>query len=206
MSKEFYETRKIYREYLNFTSPYTFEQWMNLPQDHKAVALYVNFFDVIVSAWYKTKSFYASEQEGVETICQYLLKNVPIIEASEGKKYNPKYIYRVAYNCLYCISHDRLCDKLKWELETSNICNGPDGEIDMFDSFLSDPEVFEDEKYFDRVRFWKVIESVSPDAMIICGQMLDGGKLPKGMSRKHRKEVIDNLCKALEEFKTAFYE
>ena len=102
MSREFYEARRLFINHINYTRPYSYEEWIALPEDHKCVALYIQYFDQIILAWYKTKSFYASEEEGVETVLQYLNKNVPILEANE-KKFNERYIYRVAYNCLYKI-------------------------------------------------------------------------------------------------------
>lgn len=74
MSREFYEARRLFINHINYTNPYSYEEWIALPEDHKTVALYIQYFNEIILAWYKTKSFYASEEEGVETVLQYLNK------------------------------------------------------------------------------------------------------------------------------------
>lgn len=203
--KEFYATRQIFREYINYTHPYSYEEWLKIPQESKAAALYVQYFNEIILAWFKTKSFYASEQEGVETICQYLLKNVPVIEENP-KRFSKKYIYRVAYNCLYCISHDRKIDRLRWELEMSNILLSGEGEeIDLFDALMGEDDEFYSPHVEAKFRMWSMISDMGDDYMQVCGQLLDGGRLPKGVSYKRKAEIIQNLQDALEEFKKVFY-
>lgn len=205
MSKEFYETRKIFREYINYKAPYSYEEWMSLPEENKAAALYVQYFDEIILAWFKSKSFYASEQEGVETVCQYLMKNVPVIE-DNPKRFNKKYIYRVSYNCLYCIAHDRISDRLRWELEGSNICAGEGSdEVDLFDTFIIDETKRDDELAEERAAMWRVIESMGDDIVQVVGHLLDGERLPKGVSYVKKRKVIEHLQKALEDFKDTFY-
>lgn len=205
MSKQFYETRKIFREYINYKGEYSYQEWLSLPQERKAAALYVQFFDQIVLAWFKSKSFYASEEEGVETVCQYLMKNVPVIEANP-KRFCASYIYRVSYNCLYCISHDRVSDRLRWELEGSNICAGEGSEeIDLFDIFVEDETKREDNLSYDRERMWAVIASMGDETVQVVGHLLDGERLPKGVSYVKKRKVIENLQKALEDFKDTFY-
>lgn len=204
MSREFYEARKMFRDYTGFEDPLSYEQWMSRPQEHKAAILYVQYFDQILLAWYKTKSFYASEEEGVETALQYLLKNVPIIE-SNPKRFNEKYIYRVSYNCLYCISHDRKCDRERFELEMSNVVASGEDEFDLFDTVASSNVVdYDDEAIEIKQWFWETIEDLGQDAYSVAKQIIDGGKLPKGVTRKRKEEIILILKDHLDIFKDVY--
>ena len=78
----FYTTRDFFKEATQFKGPMSYDEWVSCPDDHKAAVLYLQFFEQITLAWYKAKSFYGSDEEGVETVLQYLMKNVPIIEAN----------------------------------------------------------------------------------------------------------------------------
>lgn len=203
MSREFYEARRLFINHINYTDPYSYEEWVALPDDHKTVALYIQYFNEIILAWYKTKSFYASEEEGVETVLQYLHKNVPILEENK-KKFNERYIYRVAYNCLYCISHDRLIDEARWELETSNICPTSDGEINMFD-LIEDNDASSEFDLSDRAiraKFWEIVDS-DPDMAALVNNILNGEKL--GFRGKRKEAAMENLKAKLEVFKVYFY-
>ena len=204
MSKEFYETRKLFRSYLDYTSPYSFEEWNSLPTEKKAAALYVQYFDQILLSWYKSKSFYASEQEAVETVCQYLVKNVPLIEKSP-KKFTPNYIYRVSYNCLYCISHDRISDKLRYELEVSNICEASEDELDMFDFIPDDHacEGYDIDMRITKSQLWKVIDS-DPEFKAIVDNILNGQKC--NIRGKQRTAVIERLKVELVKYSSVFYD
>lgn len=203
MSREFYETRTIFRNHLNYTEAYTFDSWNALPEDLKAVALYVQYFDQIILAWYKSKSFYAEEEEGVETVLQYLCKNVSKIEENPTR-FKPAYIYRVAYNCLYCISHDRKRDKEKWEFEVSDRCFNSEGtEISMFD-FIEDNAHKDLLDHINKDEFWKLIES-DEEACAVVNYILGDGKLPKGVSKKNMDEMIDRLCEKLKSYKDVYY-
>lgn len=203
MSKEFYETRRIFKEYIHFQFPVTFDQWNTLPQDHKAAWLYVQYFNQIISAWYRSKSFYASEQEGVETICQYLLKNVPVIEKNP-KRFTPSYIYRVAYNCLYCISHDRVGDRLRYELESSNVVPTSDGELDTFD-LIEDERSNPDDYKDDREDLWNSLLQLGQDAIEFASYLIDGGKLPNGVRGKRKEELRSLIESELVQYKDRFY-
>lgn len=56
-----------------------------------------------------------------------------------------------------------------------------------------------------RFQMWSTIADLGDDYMQVCGQLLDGGRLPKGVSYKRKAEIIQNLQDALEEFKEVFY-
>ena len=185
MSKEFYETRRLFIPYVNYTCPISFVEWLCLPDDKKAAHLYCQFFDEIVLAWYKSKSFYAEEQEGVETIMQYLIKNVDKIKA-DSKRYSSAYIYRIAYNCLYCISHDRKSDKWRYDNEISNYQQDSSGDtVNLFD-FCSTYDTYDIESDGDDLEtlFWKSIESCDKYAKALAEDLCDRKKCLKTLSKR----------------------
>lgn len=128
----FYDTYKLYREYIGYTHPFSYKQWKHLPENFKAAALYVQFYNEITLAWHKVRTAWAIEEEGVETINQYLIKNVAKIE-SDKNRFKPQYIYRVAYNCLYCICIDPSKNKDKYYNEVSESFSSSDDELSWFD-------------------------------------------------------------------------
>ena len=81
----FYQTRDMFKEFIGVDTPLAYSTWMELDPDKKAAALFVNFFDQITLAWYKVKSFYAVDEDGVSTCLQYLQKNVPVIENAPNR-------------------------------------------------------------------------------------------------------------------------
>ena len=191
-----YATRNLFREYLSLYKPLSYSEWLSLDDENKAAALYVRFFNEIVLAWMKAKSFYGSEEEGVETVLQYLCKNVPIIK-NEPKRYNERYIYRVAYNCMYCICHDRKIDKDRFENETSNLVvnDEDDTVIDLFDKAVMDDPIEPD---MIRDDFWSIIEDLGEDTCKVAEDLINGKKI--NMTSAKNSKIIANLKTALNDF------
>jgi len=177
MSNDFYTTKKLFSEYLGYVKPLSFSEWMALPSDKKAAVLYVQFFDQVSLAWYKTQSSYSVAADGVAETLQYLQKNVSKIEADE-KRFTPGYIYRVCYNCLFCLCRDPNRYKAAYENECSNIIGYGEDELDLFDTVSDDNDRYEQyEKESIRERFWTVIESLSeeyPEVHEVVAKLLGG--------------------------------
>ena len=91
MNNQFKETKTMFENTIPVNFPISYEVWISLKDDIKAAALYVNFYDQITLAWQKAKSDFTSDEDGVSTLMQYLIKNVPII-VNDEKKYKPSYI------------------------------------------------------------------------------------------------------------------
>lgn len=170
----FYDTRKLYIELTGYTDTLSFEEWMNNPDDLKAALLFVQFYNQIVLAWDKANTLdFIESEEGVTTMLQYLQKNVSIIKNAPAR-FTPAYIYKVAYNCLYCICHDRKCDKDRLNNETSSVVCYDGKELSLFDT-MSDPkgdaaqssEAAEFEK-----EFWRVIEDAGMPAEKVMRYLL----------------------------------
>ena len=174
---QFRKTRNLYINYLQYTTPLSYVQWVALPDDHKAAALFVQYFDQIELAWYKARSLFTSEEDGVYTMMQYLMKNVEKIK-NDPKRFSPKYIYKVAYNCLYCICHDPIVERIRWETTSSNIVASPTGEeLDLFDTTISIHS--EIEVQYDREQFWKAIASLGPKGQKVVNHLLNNAPLGK---------------------------
>ena len=142
-NSEFYNTYLLYREYIGYKEELSYRKWMRLPDRFKAAALYVQFYDQITLAWYKVKTNWSIEEEGVETVNQYLLKNVKKIE-EDSKRFTPAYIYKVAWNCLYCLCIDPTKNKERYYNETpESFASSSDDECSWFD-FIGEEADFDD--------------------------------------------------------------
>ena len=163
----FHDTKVCFRDYIQYEEPLSFEDWAKLPTQKKIAALYVQFYNQITLAWDKANSLkFANEEDGVSTVCQYLEKNVSRIE-SDPKRFDAKYIYRVAYNCLYCIcGHDRKCDKDRIEFETSGIVMYDGKELDILDMTPDKRGSAEDQIVLSQFEheFWSIIEDTGLSA------------------------------------------
>lgn len=188
MNNAFAETRNLFMAYTHYERPLSFEEWVSAPQDSKAALLYVQYYEEITLAWYKSKSFFAVEEEGVETVLQYLMKNVPVIEQNP-KRFTPGYIYRVAYNCLYCISHDRKCDIERWERETSNLTRFDGNELDLFDTVTTN--LLGADEALTSESFWAIIEDMGIETWKVVNYLLNEGQsLKKTTFRMKNPETL----------------
>lgn len=189
MMNTFYETKKLFTDYIQYTKPLSYVQWLALNDDHKAAALYVQFFNEIILAWNKAKSYDGDDDEAVETVLQYLIKNTEIIKKNPDR-FKASYIYRVAYNCLYCICHDRKCDKERREFEISAIqCDSQGDEFNLLDAFIRDSDNVEYE--MDKHLFWAIIEDLDVDSKTFVDNIIKDGKLPTDLSAENKKVVAE---------------
>lgn len=179
----FKETYNMFRTHIGYTKPLSYDQWSSSDDQHKAAVLFVQFYEQITLAWYKVRSFYANEEDGVSTILQYLQKNVPVI-LDCPKRFAPSYIYKVAFNCLYCICHDIQRDKDRFENEVSDTVVVDEGEVICLSDNISlrrDKGVSMDSQ-ISLNEFWSVVEStllneegdVDSDAMAVLNKLLGG--------------------------------
>lgn len=192
MLKTFFDTRDCFKSYLNYNGPISYQEWMSLNSDSKVAQLFVQFFDEIYLAWDKATTnhtFYASDEEAVETVIQYLDKNVTKI-AEAPKKFNPAYIYRVAYNCLYCICHDRLNQKFERENVISDQMENAEGDTMSWFDFIID-ETADPQNVFKSVQFWSVVDTLDEASLELVDRLINSG-IPKNLSKKN-EELLANL-------------
>lgn len=205
----FAETRNLFIDATgyDYSKPLSYESWnTKIPEDLKTAVLFVQFYDQITLAWYKTKSFFVVEEDAVSTILQYLMKNVPIIE-KDSKRFKPSYIYKVAYNCLYCISHDIKRDIQRWENEVSNLVTCGEDTVDLFDTVADKDPI---EEVLRKKEFWSIIENTDMKTQKVINHLLNGETLKKSkksyegdplkevaVSLDEMDEIIDNLRELL---------
>ena len=168
-SSEFYKTYLLYREYIGYKKEYSYRKWCSLPEEYKVAALYVQFYNEITLAWYKTKTQWSLEIEGVEIINQYLTKNVEKI-MNDKKRFSPRYIYKVAYNCLFCLCIDPTKNKERWEKEESNIKNSDGEEFDLFDTFCDHKSI---EGEIKQAQLAEFIDSLDEELQIYVAEVLE---------------------------------
>lgn len=93
----------------------------------------------------------------------------------DPSRFSPGYIYRVAYNCLYCIcGHDRKCDKDRIGNETSSIVMYDGEELDIFDTFVDKHNCIESVYANSSLEneFWSVIEDTGLSAEKVMRYLL----------------------------------
>lgn len=202
MSNAFYETKNLFQNFTKYTEPLSYSEWNDLPQDYKAAVLYLQYFDQITLAWYKLKSVYSLEEDGVSEVLQYLNKNVAKIEEDE-RRFTPAYIYRVSYNCLYCLCRDPNRYKRVYENECSNIVQSGEDELDLFDTVsVNDNPIDRHQVELNRDRFWALIEDMGQDTVSVVAQLLgESDRGAKKLSDARKAEILDNLKYALADFK-----
>lgn len=211
LGTQFHQTKVRFSEFSGYTRPLTYEEWMMAPDDCKAAILYVQFYDQITLAWMKTKRDYTDINDGVSEVLQYLNKNVEKIK-NDGKRFTPNYIYRVAYNCLSCLSWDdpalnRRCRV--YQNETSNIVGYGEDELDLFNTIVDDED--ERESKFDldgrreylrkATQLWDIVEEMGTKAKIVVAKLLgENSYTPKEMnsvSAEEQEEIMGELREKL---------
>ena len=194
----FIATRTMFRNAVG-CEKLSYEAWLALPETFKAAGLYITFFDQITLAWSKAKSFYVVDEDGVSTLLQYLVKNIPLIVADK-KKYSPSYIYKVAYNCMYCVSRDIKRDKDAYENNTPQYVQCGDSVLDLFDTV---PDVDDIETIRAKKRFWSIIDSVDDDTFAVIENLMDHSRMPAGLGKK-KEHILSDLRNKLEAVKCLY--
>lgn len=130
---EFVKTCNLFREFLSVYYPnlkdISYNEWVQAAPDHKAALLYVKFYQEVTLAWYNAVTskgvVFVSQEDGVSTVLQYLMKNVPTI-TEEPDRYTAEYVYTVCYNCLFSLWRSRKGDQLR---AASEVC--PEFTVDV---------------------------------------------------------------------------
>lgn len=194
MANNFSETRNLFTLYTGYVRPLSYDEWNALPSDHKSAVLFVQFFNEITLAWYKlsTKCPWTPDEDGVSCICQYLEKNVKILE-THPERFSSAYIYKVAYNCLYCITVDPPKPRERFEKEVNHMVSGnEDTEYDLYDTA---PRHSVEEEYEEKIykeMFWRVIEDCGLETQKVVNWLLNDVSLMK-TGRRSKTYKIDPL-------------
>lgn len=172
----FYETRNLFIQYTSFCKDLTYDQWKAAPQEKKSALLFVQFYDQICQAWHKANAFdFIPGEDGVSVVCQYLEKNVPIID-EQPSRFKPSYIYKVAYNCMYCICHDLKSVKDRWDNETSAYTECDGKELCLFDAVVDRSSAADEsyERLLFQQKFWAAISEAGLEAEKVVNYLLSG--------------------------------
>ncbi len=215
---QFLQTKMRFREFANYERPLSYEEWMSAPDECKAAILYVQFYDQITLAWMKTQRVYADINDGVSEVLQYLNKNVEKIK-NDGKRFTPNYIYRVAYNCLSCLSWDD--PAVNWRCRTyqnecSNVVKYGEDELDLFDTVVDD-EDDRDSKFdvdgsraylMNATMLWDTVEEMGHKAKIVVAKLLgEKSYTPKefnSVTEEETAEIMEELRVRLGKFVSVF--
>ena len=217
MSKEFYTTRNLFRDYVtssisnyNAETPLSFDEWNKLPQTHKAAVLYLQFFDQIMLAYYKTRREYATDADAVSEVMQYLIKNVGKIE-EDSKRFKPSYIYKITWNCLSCLFWDDPSYSIRkrtYDNERSNITTTASGEeLNLYDTVKSRYSDLYDEIHDTEVkaRFWELLEDADAQTLDVVARLInDHSERRRRVSEARKLEIIQELRELLDELSDEF--
>ena len=119
-----------------------------------------------------------------------------IIEDNPSK-FSSGYIYKTAYNCLYCVAgHDRKRDKERIDNETSAIVMHDGQELNLFDTQADNrgsAEAQSDANSFEQ-EFWSVIENVGLPAEKVMRYLLSNDEADlRALSSRNKKYKADPL-------------
>lgn len=198
---QFTETYNLYRNALsNYSFPLSREDWLAAPYEEKAVLLFVNFFPQVEFGWYKGRyrsglksvqaHAYIQEEDAIDTVNQYLMKNVDKI-ISNPSCYQPGYIYRVVYNCITCMNLVQR-DLTRSQVETSNNSENGEGDaIDLFDfvPYTEDPAEVREAKE----ALWTLLDKMGPKAQKVANHLITGDPLTK-TSKRNKEYAKDALA------------
>ncbi len=208
---EFRDTFNAFREATGYTKPLTYEEWVQSRPEHKAALLYVQFYNQICSAWLKACTIpeKVDPADGVMTMCQYLMKNVPRFE-DEPKRFTQAYVYQVAYNCLYCICHDLKGAQLRLENETSAIVMVDGEEFNKLDTVGSISAEDESMKEELGKEFWNVLKEYGAKGEKVMRYLLSGDvkdlKKLHSRSKQYSVDVLRDIEVTIEEAEEIIYE
>lgn len=182
----FFDTLVMFKKYLDNPAPYSYEQWRLFPEEQKTAALYVNFYNEIILAYRKNCSKYATEEDCVSRLCQYLNRNVPHI-IREPNRYNEAYIYTVATNSINTLTHStRVSKHTKFFYDnvfTEGYSTPDDRALNIFD-ILPD----ENNDVWLRLFASKIPElekQLTPQEYRVAEYIMYERRLPKRLARKY---------------------
>ena len=194
---QFRDTRNLYLDYLSgFEFPLTYESWLNADDELKAVLLFVNFFDQIELAWYKTRFSFVLEEDAVSQVNVYLMKNVPFIEKEE-KRFRPSYIYTVAANCLRSLTYIER-DINREKLETPNEVSVGDDIVDLYDLAPSHDDTYEVQQAKEAI--WDIISKMGPKAEKVVNYLLNPDDSLAAARKKSGKDRLECVEVTKDEF------
>ena len=192
MKNQFAMTKELFDNATTaYAYPLTYESWMAIPADLKCAALFVNFYDQIILAWQKQKTYFLEDEDAVSVVIQYLLKNVEKIEA-DASRFKSAYIFTVATNAI--IGFTRPIPRQEYYNNyQGEYFDGNDGEEkSIFETIVDEGNTI------DREHFNTIIASLDNAEFTLAMQIISG----KALSGRQMKK----FAKAYARLKELFYE
>lgn len=193
---QFIQTRNMFRDYLSgYPKKPTFEEWNNADADDKAALLYVTFYQEVTLAWYNAvvskNVIYISQEDGISTVLQYLMKNVDKISEDENR-YAPNYVYQVCYNCLLSLWKTRGTDRQRCTNEISNEYVDGDITVNLWDLVPSEDDDIETQETKEAI--WNIIRHMGPKAEKVVNHLINPSDTLHKVSQKSAERPIDRLA------------
>ena len=193
---QFIQTRKMFSDYLTgYPKTLTFEEWNQAPEEDKVALLFVNFYNEITLAWYNAVTskniVYLSQEDGISTALQHLMKNVSKI-SNDSKRYSSQYIYTVVYNSFWGIWRTRTAEQVRSACESSNEYVDGDITVDLFDLVPSEDDDIETQQTKEAV--WDIIRHMGPKAEKVVNHLINPTDTLHKLSTKSTERDSDRLA------------
>lgn len=206
---EFVKTRNLFKEFLSvyYSKNISYNEWVQAEPDHKAALLYVKFYQEVTLAWYNAVTskniVFISQDEGVSTVLQYLMKNVDIISQDE-ERFTAEYVYTVCYRCLFSLWRSRKSEQLR---AASEVC--PEFTVDvpgtifgytvkvgahvnLFDLVPSTDMDVETKQTLEVM--WNIIHHMGPKAEKVVNHLINPKDTLRRVSKSSPERPIDRLA------------
>lgn len=207
-NSQFLQTRNMFRDYLkDYPKNPDYSVWNNAPEEDKAALLYNTFYQEITLAWYNAVVsngiVYVTQEDGVSTVLQYLMKNVEKISA-DADRYSPKYIYQVSYNCLLSLWRTRTTDMQRCNVEvspdfsvdgtgnSSGSASNVNGTVTLWDLVPSEDEDLETQQAKEAV--WNIIRHMGPKAEKVVNHLINPGDTLYKVRMQSSERATDRLA------------
>lgn len=198
----FFDTFIMFKKYIGNVTPFTYEQWLTFSDSYKIASLYVQFYDVIFKAYCVNCSKYATEEECVSRLLQYLNRNVAHI-VNHPERFNSAYIYTVSANSINTLTHSSRVNKnLKfyYDCVISNNAYRADGTpLDLYDTISDDTRDMWSNLLASKIP--KLEEQLTPQEYRVAEYIMFERKLPKRLMRRYNallSSIQDKFQKLLE--------
>lgn len=198
---QFIQTYNLFKEHLSgYPKNPTYEQWKDADADDRACLLFVTFFKEITLAWNNAVIapgiVYVSQEDGVSTVLQYLMKNVDKI-LDDPKRYTHEYIYIVSKNCLLKLWQTRGTDQKRCECEIGHevTVDSPkdcDAHVDLWDLVPSIDDDVETQQTKEAI--WTIIRHMGPKAEKVVNHLINPGDTLHKISKSSSERPIDRLA------------
>lgn len=195
---QFLQTRRMFREYLSgYPKNLTYDEWLTADDEDKAALLYVTFYQEVTLAWYNAVIIkhivYITQEDGISTVLQYLMKNVSKI-VEEPERYSAKYIYSVCFNCLLSLWKTRGTDAQRSECDIPNeYFNVADNvSVNLWDLVPSEDEDYETQQIKEAI--WNIIRHMGPKAEKVVNHLINPKDTLHRISGSSSERPIDRLA------------